>query len=411
MPEPVVHCGWSDLPVYECDHCPADTREAARIALSATLGAKVDQNHTDVICGPQNGAQRFRTPRRWTEPASPDRAAHPTVKVATNLTAIVALAEVLDVEAIRRANDRLMPGGHATVALAGVANLEAWANLVDTAERYALDHDDQPPESDDADWEPPLQTLLFWSEDLRRVHDQEFEPTPHRPRPTIASEANFIRWQLDWMWDNERKWDDFATDIRDTRTRLENLLRAGVRPDRSRVVCRNKACENPKVLIRVYGKTGEADHWRCPFCRADYDEHAFKAALAKQMYNQGAARWVQLREAVDALTVQGWQERTVMRWVEPLRPKHRCTECGEVWAHQEYAACPRKVLDHGEVTECGGELETIYRGDREAIVRAYCEVGTHRTLTWWPDLWIQHLTARQERDIRQMRAAVRGGVV
>ena len=50
----VEYCGWSDLPVYECDHCPVDARRAAEDALrDANRGSM--GNHTGVIPeGPEN---------------------------------------------------------------------------------------------------------------------------------------------------------------------------------------------------------------------------------------------------------------------------------------------------------------------------------------------------------------------
>jgi hypothetical protein len=152
-----------------------------------------------------------------------------TIDVARDLTAIVDMSEALEDQAINDANDHLMPGGLAMVAQGPVANLEAWAHKLDAAERLGI----HPAIEDDDEWEPPLQSLLFWSEDLRRIHDQEFEPAPHRPRPTEATEANIIRHHLDWLWENEPKWDDFAQHIADARARMEALPSAAFRACRS----------------------------------------------------------------------------------------------------------------------------------------------------------------------------------
>lgn len=54
----IERCGWSDLPIMECDHCPAHTREAARIAACAELSSEVDPNTTAVISGPQIAISR-----------------------------------------------------------------------------------------------------------------------------------------------------------------------------------------------------------------------------------------------------------------------------------------------------------------------------------------------------------------
>ncbi|HET7407346.1 MAG TPA: hypothetical protein VFJ21_09480, partial [Mycobacteriales bacterium] len=59
-PSSDLRCEWSDLPVYECAHCPTDAREAARIAASRDFGAGVTPNDAGVISGREKGAQRFR---------------------------------------------------------------------------------------------------------------------------------------------------------------------------------------------------------------------------------------------------------------------------------------------------------------------------------------------------------------
>lgn len=166
----------------------------------------------------------------------PEVKTSPVVKVARDLTEILNLTGNLEDQAIAKATDPLMPGGLAMVALANVANLEAWESTLQGLEAYNaqpatktrrdLSHID---DEDDA-WEPVLQTLLFWSEQWRVTHDAE-----HDKRASVASEAAFIRWALDWAWDNEPRFDDFAKDVRRARVRLEELLYAGKRAERTRV--------------------------------------------------------------------------------------------------------------------------------------------------------------------------------
>ncbi|MGH8879521.1 MAG: hypothetical protein ACRD0P_19590, partial [Stackebrandtia sp.] len=101
----------------------------------------------------------------------------PTLPVARDLTEITNLVADLAAEALARAGSPGMPGGDAMVMLAHDASLEAWEHRVETAEtahytwcprhdhrrcrvvEHVADHD--------PDWEPPLQTLLWWSEQLR----------------------------------------------------------------------------------------------------------------------------------------------------------------------------------------------------------------------------------------------------
>jgi hypothetical protein len=268
----------------------------------------------------------------------PEVQASPVVKVARDLTEIVKLTEDIATEAEHKANDSLMPGGLAMVALAGVANLEAWENRYQAAESlgrnaaHVLDEDDT--------WEPPLQTLCFWSEQWRAEHGSEYDQ-----RPTLASEANFIRWALDWAWDHELHWDDFAADIRKARVRLENLLHAGSRPERSRIIC-NMCDSRPRLLV-VRGVADDCsdDGWKCPGCKARFDAKAVQTAHATMLRSEGAERWVAQADAIATLKAQGRPERTVRAW-----------------------------LAEGEGS-------------------GYCDPTTHQVWVWWPDLWRKHLTA------------------
>lgn len=199
----------------------------------------------------------------------------PVVAVARDLTEIVELAGHLEDQAEHKANDpEYLPGGSAMVALGPVANLEAWEHQFEARERLGRDHDHVRDEDDQ--WEPPLQTLCFWSEQWRAEHGAEYGK-----RPTIASEAAFIRWALDWAWDNEIHWDDFARDIARCRTRMENLLYAGDRAERG-VPCMYDECGGVRLVRKLAPKRdaeGEKvwdfTDWHCPRCKRSWDNDAY----------------------------------------------------------------------------------------------------------------------------------------
>ena len=278
-------------------------------------------------------------------------------KVARDLREIEDLSAQLEPQAIHKANAIVdgtgLPGGAAMVSLAGVANQEAWQNIVDTAMRTAYENGIEPPEIDDEDeWEPVLQTLCFWSEGWRLEHGNDYGV-----RPTITSEAGYIRHSLTWAWDNEPKWDDFARDIRKARVRLENVLYAGRRAKRTRVPCNNPECDSKPRLIKVYrDKTdGSEDHYRCPACKFRYDDDAFNRAYARQLQSQGAERYVSIMDAVGTLRALGRSERTIRKWL----------------------------------TECKAD--------------AWCDPRTREQWVWWPDLWRLHLsTATRKRETKQI---------
>lgn len=143
------------------------------------------------------------------------------------------------------------------------------------------------------------------------------------------------------------------------------------------------------------------DGWKCTRCKTRYDHDAFRRAHAEQLRRDTAAKYVPLPDAIATLVAQGRNERVVRRWLEPpLTPVDRCTRCRRRWPAGEHNACPRKLKRRdGTLTgeECGGLLERIYVGDPEAVVDAYCDLATHRTFAWWPDLWRLHLATPTRR--------------
>lgn len=247
--------------------------------------------------------------------------------VASNLRAINARYDQLLTQAVHKANDREIPGGQALVTLASVASPERYLWQLDYAERVLGEHPDVT--HDDDDWEPPLQTLLFWSEAWRIEHNHELDGR----RPTIATETNFLRWMLDWAWDNEIHFDDFATDVENALRRIEDTLKAGERTERTRVVC-DRCEDKPPRLIKVWGATDHtSDRHKCPRCKHQFDHDALKRAHAKQLRSAGAEKFVPLREALATLIGEGRAERTARKWLEDGLVQARRDSVGrtEVW--------------------------------------------------------------------------------
>lgn len=319
-----------------------------------------------------------------------DADAAPVVRVSRDLSAILELAATLERQVVHKANDRLMPGGLAMAGVATVSSLAEWSEQLESAEHHAIANPDRwawPEIEDDDEYEPPLQTLLFWSEAWRVEHGY-----PLTVRPTLASEANFIRWALSWAWDNELHWDEFAVDINRARLRLENVLYAGKRVERTHVHCDRPHCETRPRLIKLgVDEATDEDRWKCPNCKTKLDVKAFRDAYAAQLRSESAAKFVWLPDAIHTLRAQGRGETTIRRWLKPAeRIADRCTECGSEWEPQEHAACPAET-DEGE---CGGDLMPVWKGDLNEIVEGYCELATHRVWVWWPDLWRLHNTTR-----------------
>jgi DNA-directed RNA polymerase subunit RPC12/RpoP len=335
--------------------------------------------------------------------------ADPVTKVARDLTEILRLHQALLTQAVNHGGAPHIPGGESMVALGNVANVEAWDNQHQATERhdhglsnyrraYTSVEDEDPDEA----WSA-YQLIEFWSEAWRTERGDDYDS-----KRTLRTEANYVRHALDWAWDNEIHFNDFAADMRRARLRLEDIVYDGKRVERTRVVCDKPDCPNPRRLIKlhaIYDPTGIFDTYKCPECKAKFDQDEFDRAYAAMLKSEGAERFVSQAEALATLKAQGRGLRTVRRWMAPqVREVDRCAECGREYERQEWNVCPRKFQrkQAGVVVEewtCGGELEQAWTGDREAVVLGYCELGTHQVMLWWPDLWTKHLATRQARVV------------
>lgn len=317
-----------------------------------------------------------------TEPADP------RTKVARDLSAIIAASHLLEDQAAHHATDSDDPdrilGGDAMGELGPVASLSAWEATFEAAEALGLDTSyayDQP----DDEGQTVLQRLTFWTEAYRAEWNKP------KPRPTIASEAEFLRSVLDWCWQHEVKFEDLARDVEAARKQLEDVADARKRwSRRGRVHCTNPECEDKPRLIRVYGDRakGQPDSWKCPACKWRYDDDAYLRMLESQARSESAQRFVTVAEALHMLRTRAVPERVARRWVAPMEhTDDRCTECGQEWPPSEYAACPGEV--GGE--PCGGLLEPVWSGDGDALVESFCDLATRRQWCWWPSLWRRYL--------------------
>lgn len=257
-----------------------------------------------------------------------------TLQVAQDLREIQRLADMLADQAYHHADDHDMPGGEAMAMLAPVANLEAWANKLDTAERMWLDGDGPEPFSDDSDdWAPPLQLLTFWSELWRVETGQDDDETP-----TIQGEAKWLADNLAWSYEREPRFEDYAKDVHRARRILEATLIDG---DRSVLGVQCPSC-SATSLVRVteqrltrpcaghgpsrdrcpYPRRGCCDRgglqerWECPVCRhsmqlADYESAVMRDYIANAPYLR--AEHVERRTLVKPGTVRQWASRGHVR--------------------------------------------------------------------------------------------------
>lgn len=250
-------------------------------------------------------------------------------KVARDLREIERMHAALFDRAVDMSRSRDLPGGDAMAALGNVGSPGEWAELLAAEELYHLsmcaktDHRQCRyafVDEDDEEHEPPLQTLLFWSEAWRAEHGYELGR-----RPTIRSEVNFIRGVLDWAWDNEVHFDDFAADVRKVRSRLENLLRQGIRSERG-APCLYDQCRGVRLVRKLEPKRDEDGEkvwvlgdWHCPRCHRSWTEERYAAMVtaaneAAKVEDIDGRLWVAVDYAVrkvgvKAATLRSWMHR------------------------------------------------------------------------------------------------------
>ncbi|TIC78805.1 hypothetical protein [Nocardioides sp. GY 10127] len=201
-----------------------------------------------------------------------DNQAPTATTVARNLDEIIALADTLLDQAINDARATIdghsLPGGLAMIDLAPVSDPDSWQRRVDLHEHWqlpgpspAIDADDDT--GDGVKTLPVLQVLRWWSEQYRWAVGAVWDHIP-----TIRTEASFLRHHLDWARTADAaRWTHLANDVRDCRTHLENITRAGSRDDRTRVVCDRPTCPTHPRLVRSYAPRYIAA-WACVGCGA-----------------------------------------------------------------------------------------------------------------------------------------------
>lgn len=396
----------------------------------------------------------------------PEVEAGPVVKVGRDLTAILEMHGDLLTQAVHCANDPLMPGGLAMVALGKVANIEAWESMQQATERYGKAYTSVDDEDPDEAWSA-FQLLEFWSEQWRAERGNEWDhqdgrilvKAPERDvRPTIQSEANYLRGCLNWAWDNEAHWDDFASDIRSARVKLETITSAGKRAEMTRVEC--DQCEAAPRLMKLYASRYVTD-WECLACgdrvpeqyRCDTCNRKHKASAEKVCGHTPKGK-----EPCEGRIIQTMQAnhcRVAWCWsIAPAKPVWMSNEADDRWkcpgckhwhdddsmkrahAKQLYREKAAKFVALGDAVgtlvaqgrplrtvrkwlappakeaycdECkvsrwypvgtkvctkGHALEDRWRQDPESIPEGYCDLTTRKVWIWWPDMWRLHLTTK-----------------
>ena len=180
----------------------------------------------------------------------------------------------------------------------------------------------------------PLFVLAGWEQVWRDYLDH-----PTDEPVSIQSAARYLDMQMGYMSERlERPFDDFARDLRTCRAHLEDVLRDGIREERSQVPC--VECETR--LTRVYGDKESDDRWLCPRCRRTYSDEEYARAQHFHLEHEQADRFVKVSEALGMIdrpeqTLRTWMANdkialdrdpktgAILVWWPDVREMHRNT--------------------------------------------------------------------------------------
>lgn len=243
--------------------------------------------------------------------------------VARDLRAIVEMCGRLDEEAVEGAMGRDPSDVDALNLLGPAANIEAWQHRYESAEAAAGgDFHSGPGGADYASDQVaelhPLLVLATWEDALREELDQ-----PTDLRATVERAADYIASKIDWALSDDENGDinflgidALATDLRDCKSMLENVLTEGFRADTGA-----PCIECSKPLTKFWRESEATDQWRCRSrdCK-EYDEPVSvgrysQAVRAGYLANSDKLTATDMLDAyrIKAGTLTGWASKGLVR--------------------------------------------------------------------------------------------------
>lgn len=248
------------------------------------------------------------------------------------------------------------------INLAGpAANVEAWTYKIGTARR--LGRDDSHINDQTAELHPLL-VLATWEDAVRDERDQ-----PTDLKATVERAADYLAKSVDWMLASNEYGDmnfiaidDLADELRRCRRMLEDVTKEGNREQVSRVWCiadKHRADDDDEdgERVRLHFKPGASvslDRWVCPDCKARYDYNEFISARRVNLHDEGADRFVLVRDAREVL---GIPKPTLDSWITRM------------------------------------------------VVRAACNIRTRRVEVWWPDVREADAERQRTKELRRAKKA------
>lgn len=181
--------------------------------------------------------------------------------------------------------------------------------------------------------------MCFWSEQWRAVHGMIRDA-----RPTIVTETNYLRWAIDWAWENEPKWDAFVADVIKTRSRMEAILMQGERPTARGVPCMYDECKKARLIRKTVpaadkngNKIWRLTDWHCPSCKRtwtedEYQRNVYAAIHREKMYLAQAGDDLELYCTVELAAKRvGRPVSTVRVWLHREQVSEICVITHRSW--------------------------------------------------------------------------------
>lgn len=244
----------------------------------------------------------------------------------SDLKAIGDLCASLPAEAVEKG-----VRSEAMMLLGPASDPEAWRNRATSAMVGRVDGSYL---DDCRDESHPLWILGTWEQIWRDFLDHYSDA-----KVTVITAHAYLDLQIGYMADQvDPAFEEFARELRACRAHLENVLRDGVREDRSRVPC--VECETR--LVKVYAETEDKDHWSCPTCRRTYTDEEYARAQHFHLEDERANRFMKVSEALGMIdrpeqTLRTWMANeqvkvdrdprsgAVLVWWPDVRDMHRNT--------------------------------------------------------------------------------------
>jgi ribosomal protein L37AE/L43A len=244
----------------------------------------------------------------------------------SDLEAIATLCASLPEEAVEKGVQ-----SEAMVLLGPSSDPEAWRNRATSAMVGRLDASYL---EDCRDEMHPLWILGTWEQIWRDFLDHQTE------NPVAwGSSYTYLNTQIGYMAEQvEPPFDEFARELRGCRAHLENVLRDGIREERSQTPCVD--CETR--LVKVFAEKEPEDHWVCPKCRRTYSGEEYARAQHFHMEDERADRFMKVSEALGMIdrpeqTLRTWMANgkvkrsedpktgAILVWWPDIRDLHRDT--------------------------------------------------------------------------------------